>query len=245
MVYARRGPDLADFTGIARTKVPEAIAAQIQSLIAAKKLQPGDRLPSERELARALGASRNSLREALRSLATLGFLEIRHGEGAFLRQPNLEPLVTPLTHLMGSERAMLREVVESRRMVELEVVGLAAERVTPEELSNLEVTLKEASSPEGMARKSRRLDLEFEQALGGLARNRVIAMVQKLIHEVYAEAWIRLGKMPLPVEQRNQEHWEIFRAVAARDPGRARAAMARHLAVLDRIIGSHLESPEA
>src|SRR5439155_1183121 len=115
------------FQPVRRSRVSTDIVRQIQDLIAAEHLQPGDRLPGERELADALSVSRQSVREALRVLDYLGVVVVRPGEGTFVATTPPAPVDASLYSLL-SERSFLLDLLEARRILEEGIVHLAARR---------------------------------------------------------------------------------------------------------------------
>src|SRR6266571_2736546 len=111
---------------IKSTRIYEEIVRQVKQLIAEGRLKSGDRLPPERELAEKFVVSRTSVREALRALESLGLIEIRAGEGTFVRQVSVDALVGPLALMMTSQREAIGELFEARRVLEPAIVALAA-----------------------------------------------------------------------------------------------------------------------
>src|SRR5919204_1811477 len=125
------------------TRIYEEIVRQIKSMIAEGRLKSGDQLPPERDLAEKFVVSRTSVREALRALESLGLVEIRPGEGTFVREASVEALIEPLALLMVSQREAIGELFEARRLLEPSLAALAATRATPEEIQEMERILEE------------------------------------------------------------------------------------------------------
>ena len=103
---------------IKSTRIYEAIVRQVKAMIAEGRLKSGDQLPPERDLAEKFVVSRTSVREALRALESLGLIEIRPGEGTFVREVSVESLIEPLALLMLSQREAIGELFEARRLLE-------------------------------------------------------------------------------------------------------------------------------
>ncbi|MFC1491196.1 FadR/GntR family transcriptional regulator, partial [Nitrospinota bacterium] len=126
---------------VKRTRLYEDVVAQIEHLIRTKKLCPGDQLPSERELAATLGIGRASVREALRTLDSTGLIEVRSGQGAFLRNISVDPYLTSLreslSFLLDVRDETLLELWEVRQGLEEQVASLAAQRRTDEDVEKL------------------------------------------------------------------------------------------------------------
>src|SRR5262244_2987720 len=137
---APRGMDLAP---IKSTRIYEEIVRQIKSMITEGRLKSGDQLPPERDLAEKFLVSRTSVREALRALESRGLIEIRAGEGAFIRDISVETLIEPLALVILPHREAVGELFEARRLLEPAISALAARRATREELTEMERILEE------------------------------------------------------------------------------------------------------
>jgi DNA-binding FadR family transcriptional regulator len=122
------------FKPVKKTRVYEEIVVKVKHMIEKGRLHSGDQLPSERELAEVFNVSRSSVREALRSLETQGYLESRQGDGTYIARQPVESLVNPLATVIFSEKDGQMELFEMRRLIEPQLAYLAAERATPEEI---------------------------------------------------------------------------------------------------------------
>jgi GntR family transcriptional repressor for pyruvate dehydrogenase complex len=212
------------------SSLPSAIRRSLQDWIAACRLRPGDRLPAERDLAVSLGVGRPALREALRDLAAIGVIEIRHGAGAFLTAPQ-HPALTRLAQLPDAERlARLRQASAARLLVE-EAVALAAAGRPVSALAPAHQELAiAASEPEATVRRGR-LDFSFERALAAAIDDPFLTEMQRNAQRLFAEAWDAAGVIPRPAEERLAQHRAILAAIGAGDRARIRAAMRAHLAI--------------
>ena len=129
--------ELPDVEPIKSTRIYEEIVRQVKALIAEGRLKSGDQLPPERDLAAQFKVSRTSVREALRTLESLGLIEIRPGEGTFVREVSVESLIEPLAHVILSQREAVGELFEARRLLEPALAGLAARRATQDDLHEM------------------------------------------------------------------------------------------------------------
>jgi GntR family transcriptional regulator, transcriptional repressor for pyruvate dehydrogenase complex len=211
------------FTSVRAPRVYEHIVEQVERAIFAGRLRSGDRLPPEREMVHQFRASRVAVREALRTLEHRGLIEVRHGSsgGHFVRHVDAGLLRRDFATLFRLARISLPQLTEARLMVEPEIARLAAERATATDLELLHAALN--GQP---AAKDR-----FHRLMAAAARNPV--------HAVLVEALSDLG---LRVCSEDDEtgtgaHQAIFAAVAAREPERARAAMAIHVVDVQRRLG--------
>ncbi len=215
-----------------------AAQERIKQYIVAHDLHPGDALPTEPTLARELGISRNSLREALKSLETVGLVETRHGIGTFVGQFSLDPLIAGMTlHLTFEVRRdveTLREMLDVRLILELELVRRAAGRHSPEQLATLDalVAAMEARATTNLLAPD--ADRAFHEALYAPLGNRVVPQLLHAFWDVFHAVQDELpGTPPDPVAMA-RHHGDILDAVRAGDGTRAVVEMRRHFAVIAR-----------
>src|SRR5438067_1403458 len=181
----RRADDPAVELGpIKSTRIYEEIVRQVKQLIAEGRFKSGDRLPPERELAEKFVVSRTSVREALRTLESLGLVEIRPGEGTFVREVSVESLIEPLALVMASQREAISELFEARQMLEPALAVLAARRATPEELHEMERILEEQAKEVAAGRTGLEQDAEFHSAIGAAAHNRAITRIAHAVMDL-------------------------------------------------------------
>src|ERR1700679_2746810 len=130
-----------DFEAIRRNKVYEEVAKQIERLIS-KKLKPGDKLPSERELAEMLRVSRSSIRDAIRSLELIGLVEPRQGAGTIVRELSAGTKISSFTTALERKRKNEPEFRDSARTLNPRLSARAATHASAEELAEMEDILK-------------------------------------------------------------------------------------------------------
>ncbi|MFC7373394.1 FadR/GntR family transcriptional regulator [Fictibacillus iocasae] len=138
-------------------KVYIEILKKIKSIISEDGLQPGDKLPSERELTDRLCASRSSVREAFRALELLGLIETRRGEGTFIREATGHRLVEVLASFILNDTKAQEDLAETRHIIIKDCVELTCSRISDEETEHLEVLAREAESVPEAARKFEKL----------------------------------------------------------------------------------------
>ncbi|MCD6397239.1 MAG: FadR family transcriptional regulator, partial [Spirochaetaceae bacterium] len=122
---------------IKKRRLSEEVLRKLQSMIIDGTYKTGDQLPSERELSELFQVSRASVREALRVLGTLGFLDSRVGigGGTFVKKISIDALLNPFSEILGNEKELIIEMFEFRRILETEIARLAALRRTEEDLT--------------------------------------------------------------------------------------------------------------
>jgi len=217
------------FKPIKKSKVYEEIVAKIKDMVEKGRFKSGDQLPVERELAEVFRVSRSSVREALRSLESQGFIESRQGDGTYIARQPVESLVRPLASVILTEKDDQMELFEMRRMIEPDLAYLAAERATEEEIAMMEKVL--ALQQEQIDRGDFETDVDrnFHYIMARAARNKALLRITDNIMDLLAES----REQYLQVEGRPQKsilrHREVLEAIRARDPERAEKCMLEHL----------------
>src|SRR5271169_5695898 len=165
-----------DFEVVRRNKVYEEVAKQIERLIL-KKLKPGDKLPSERELAEMLRVSRSSIRDAIRSLELMGMVEPRQGAGTIVREISSDSLVNPLTNARKRKEEMVGELLDFRKMLEPPLAARAAMRVSPAEMAEMQEILDRQEEKLSRGESTIAEDTEFHYAIALASGNSVVRKV--------------------------------------------------------------------
>lgn len=221
------GPMLAPFSR-SREPVSNEVAQVLLTHLVSGEYKPGQRLPPERALADSLGVGRSLIREALKALTLLGLIEVRPGDGTYLRRrpSNLLPASFEWGLLLGENQ--LEDVMEARQELEVVLAGLAAERRTDEDIAELRVLL-EAMRDATEATDFVAADVAFHLRVAQAAKNSVLQSMhggtQSLLH-----AWIsRVIAAADETKPSYLEHEPVFQAISDGDVAAARSAISRHL----------------
>ena len=218
-----------------RSKVYEQVAEQLQKRIL-QQLKPGDLLPAERELARLLGVSRSSIRDAIRSLELIGLLEPRQGVGTIVREPSADSVTNPLTGVLLRKRKMVGELLEVRKMIEPPLARRAALHVSGTAIAAMEKILTRQHDKVRHGELAIEEDSEFHYQIALAADNSVVLKVVDVLMDLLRETRER----SLQVEGRQQKalggHRRILTALKRHDAGAAETAMRRHLQEIERIV---------
>jgi GntR family transcriptional repressor for pyruvate dehydrogenase complex len=225
-----------DLLPIKATRIYEEIVRQVKQMIGEGRLKSGDQLPPERELAEKFVVSRTSVREALRTLESLSLIEIRPGEGTFVREVSVEALIEPLARVITSQRAALGELFEARRLLEPALAALAATRATPEAIQEMERILEEQAKEIAAGKTGLAQDAAFHAAIGIAAHNRATTRIAHAIMDLLAESREESLNTPGRPARSHQDHRRILAAVAARDERAARQAMLDHLEAVEQLV---------
>lgn len=228
-----------------RGTVTQRAIERIKAMIGEGLLEPGQRLPTERELAAQLGISRSSMREAIRALTVLGVLEARHGSGIYVTQLQAGDLLETFGVVADLSRgSRLVELLEVRRILESTAAALAAARITPEQLALVEEHLagmNATDDPEEILAH----DLAFHRVVAAAAGNETLAAILEGLSSRTFRARVWRGHREEDAYARTRrEHAAIHRALRARDPEAARAAAAAHVGEVEESLRARL-SPEA
>lgn len=230
---ADRGMHLAP---IKSTRIYEEIVRQIKTMIAEGRLTSGDRLPPERELAEKFLVSRTSVREALRALESLGLVEIRPGEGTFIREASVDRLIEPLALVMVSQRESIAELFEARRLIEPAIAGLAAARATPDEVQEMERTLEAQAREVAAGRTGFAQDAEFHAAIGRAAHNEAITRIAHAVMDLLTQSREESLNTPGRPTRSHEDHRRILHAIAGRHVAAAEEAMRDHLVAVEALV---------
>ncbi len=234
-VALRSNLDLKDIKPVTRTSLSDEIVEQIIDLISRDVLKPGERLPAERELCKTFGVGRTSLREALRSLAVMGILDGRVGEGTFVCNNNRKHLEKVLQWGFLLDRKKVQDLVETRLTLESQTAFLAAQRATADDLAEIERALAGMEGAVGEPDRFLEFDLHFHLLIAQATQNSILASLLGTTR-AYLQEWIK-GSLAQPTAPGKGErarlslnqHGRILSALEERRPEEAREEMSAHI----------------
>lgn len=237
-------PEVAqpEFEIVRRQKVYEAVAEQIERLISTK-LNPGDKLPSERELAEMLQVSRGSIRDAIRSLELIGLVEPRQGAGTIVRANKLES-VKSIADALKQQQEMVADLLDFREMLEPPLAARAAKNATAQQLRVMEDILrrqerKMMTGDHGMVE-----DANFHYCIAHASGNRVVLKVLDLIMDLLKDTRQRALQVSGRPQRSLNGHRRILDAITRRDPEAAHAAMRLHIREIQDVVLKNFEPGE-
>lgn len=224
---------VADAAPVVAVDERAALIGAILRLAAEARLPPGARLPAERELADRLGAGRNAIREAIAVLEALRMVERRPNSGIYLRPAervgSLDALVLQADLGVPLTRAEVDELVELRRMMELQGTALASERRTAADLVRLEATLATGAAAVDRGEAYAAHDADFHLAVAEATGNRIFLRVVNSFYLLSRERRRRYFADGSRAAGSQAQHAEMLEAIRDRDAPRATAIMSRHL----------------
>ncbi len=213
---------------IERQRVHEKISEQINKMISDGVLKPGDQLPSERDLAERFKVSRNSVRDALRTLEARGLLEIRQGGGTYVQASRAADFYQDMLELMVQKNEMIGAVLQLRQIIEPGVAYYAALNATPQYLRKLEEILSAHEMKAALGDPGVEEDSLFHRTIAEMTGNKLLIHLLDMINESLEDTRDMLLKYNDSSTRKG--HRRILRSLQEHDPKEAREAMMAHLA---------------
>ncbi len=216
-------------------RIPDVVAHQLETRILEGSLKPGDRLPSERELAGELGVSRPSLREAIKKLVTRELLVSRHGGGTYVTDRLASSLLDPWQQLMDQHPSLQEDVFEFRYLLESSAAELAARRATDDDLQRIEQAyVRLAAAYAGNERSVQvAADVAFHLTIAETAHNalygHLVGSLMRLLHEHVRRTLRDIAVSAETGRQLMAQHAAIRDAIRAQQPAEARHAAQEHI----------------
>ena len=224
---------------IARFKISDSVAAQLEQLIGDGAYKLGERLPSERVLSEQFGVGRSSMREALRVLEARGLVSIAHGVGVHVTEP---PVSGDLRSLLVLEGCTVPELFEVRRALECPAAASAAKRVTPAEAARLKELLEEMEDPELSDDEYVEKDAELHRAIMLATHNALLIELYDTTRHLFVEYSARVIRFPGRRGTAHEGHAAIVDAIVHRKPQLAQKAMSAHLLAAEQQIVENLDA---
>jgi DNA-binding FadR family transcriptional regulator len=221
------------FSPVSSGRISAEIVDQIKRAIREGQLSPGDRLPPERTLAEQFGASRVTVRDALRILEASGLIEIRVGArgGAFVTAPASEIVGEGLANMIMLASLSAEEVTEARFMLELGMMPMVCERATDDDVAALAEICERAEQALQNNSYGVELSAEFHTRLARCAHNTAIEMIVNSFHGPLLMSLLRAKAVAPEMGGKGvEEHKELVDAIRERDAKRAHWIMSQHLA---------------
>jgi len=225
-------------------KIYKQIVDQIGQLVAEGQLKPGDRLPSERELVERFQVSRASIREAISALEMMGLIEVRSGEGTYIRQISIDSVVAPLAWMLFLEKDTDLELYEARKILEVQAAGLAAARAEEDEINAVFEALEIMRMDLANHRLGEDADHSFHYAIAKATHNKILFRLMNTISDTMRKT-LESSRSKL-YEDRNsperlyKEHYSIYEAIRDHDVENAQKLMLDHLVGVEKQLESYL-----
>jgi GntR family transcriptional repressor for pyruvate dehydrogenase complex len=220
---------------IRRTRVHEEVASRLEHMIL-EELRPGDKLPPERQLAGMFSVSRTSIRDAIHTLELVGLVAPRQGAGTVVRELRVDAVLNPLASVLISQRKLLGELLEVRRMIEPPLAARAAIHATPEEIAEMEDILRRQEEKVQRGELAIEEDSEFHYAIAMAADNTVILKILDVLMDLLRQTRERSLQAEGRLQKSFAGHCRILEALRRRDAKAAESEMRRHVHEIERIV---------
>jgi len=236
-----------DFKPIKPKKIYEEIVEQIKEMIVRGELNPGDKLIPERELADRLQVGRSAVREAYRTLEAIGIIDIRPGEGTFVREIGTKSMTDIMSLAVLTGKDTLFELLELRKIIETEASSLAALRRTKEDLNNMKYWLDKMNEDINRGSLGDLSDLKFHYAITDAAHNSLLMRLMNSISETMIKEMKnvreKLYLTPGTPKRLYEQHVIIYQAILNGDEKEARDAMMNHLINVEKGLIQNMSRP--
>ncbi len=218
---------------IRRRKLSDEILDRLLQLIEQGEVEPGGFLPSERELMLRFGVGRPAIREALQSLASMGIIQIQHGERSrrvsLGPQTVLDQIDRSVRHLLQTSPELRDHLREARLSFEAGMVRLAARQAKDSDIAALRTALERQRSARGDTARFVAADIAFHNAIAAVSGNPIYVAVSQALLQWVFELFPRLLRVPGVEDLTLKEHDTLLDAITAHDEERAVRALAAHL----------------
>ncbi len=221
----------------------KAVCDHIKQYIIENNLKPGDPLPSEGQLADDLGVGRGSVREAVKSLQSLGIIDVQHGTGLSVRELNFDPMLETFKFGMQFDARSIAELLQIRILLETAVIGKAVEKIEPAALQDLEDLLALWEDHNRQGKSFIELDEDFHRILYSALDNKTLMQLFNVFWDAFWELELGDTLKPDPASEL-RKHREILDAVKARDAELAHERLLRHFEFISEQIEQYRQSSE-
>jgi GntR family transcriptional repressor for pyruvate dehydrogenase complex len=221
------------FHPIMGSRAFEEVVDQITFAIRAGVYRVGDRLPTIDQLSRLMGTSRPTVGDAIEVLSGGGVVEARRGMNGGIAVVSEDIPVTLMRRAGGWRRAAIRELVEARRAVEMELALLAGERATEQDIQTMREAVTMLEGVRGDPRKWQQYDYLLHYAIGRAAKSELLAYFQHMILEQLAMLLPGYYAEEEDPDQLIHSHRETLAAIQSRNPERIRSVMQAHVGILE------------
>ncbi len=221
-----------------RERLYQEIVEHIQGEILGGRLKPGDRIPAERELATHFAVSRAAVREAIKSLAEKGLLDVQVGKGSYVAALSTDHVVESMSLLLRDAHNTPEHVQEAREILEVPIVRLAAQNRTPAHLTRLEELLRMMESQRHISRAFIEADSDFHHELARATGNPVLDILSRTLLTLLRSERVFMVGFRDEIHGAIASHRAIYAAVEARDADLAAQAMAEHLRHVSAVLRS-------
>ncbi|GAK02525.1 lactate-responsive regulator LldR [Geomicrobium sp. JCM 19037] len=226
-------------------KIYEEVADSLKGAIEKGDLKPGDRLESVEKLAERFAVGRSAIREALSALRATGLVDIRHGEGTFVRSYESIDLKIPYSSLLLVNPKEIKELLEVRKILEVGSVQAAAKHRTEEDLQQMKEALHLMNIHMDDEKLGEKADWAFHMQVARASKNDMLVRLLQSVADLTVETMLETRRIWLysekvRAEQLHEEHMAIYTAIEKRQVARAGELMMDHLQSVESLLSQYI-----
>lgn len=226
-------------------KIYEEVADALLSMIKGGDLQPGDKLDSVQQLAENFQVGRSAIREALSALRAMGLVEMKQGEGTYVRQFDPDFISLPVTAAVLMKKEDISYLLEVRKVLEVGTVGAAAVKRTMDDLQSMKIALEQMKAASGNEELGEKADFDFHMSIAAASQNPLLVNLMNNVSEMMLETMKETRRLWLYSEQTtsdrlHQEHMQIYEAIVAQDAIKAQDLMLKHLTSVENVLVKYI-----
>ncbi|MDN4522950.1 FadR/GntR family transcriptional regulator [Fictibacillus fluitans] len=230
-------------------KIYEEVAEALHEMIRKGELKPGEKLDSVQQLAENFQVGRSAIREALTALKAMGLVEMRQGEGTFVREFDASAMIFPLSTAILMNQKDIKHLLQVRKILEGGAAALAAENRTESDIETLTQALKEMKEAVGNKELGEQSDLNFHLAIAGASKNPMLGQLMNTVSDMMVETMKETRRIWLYSEETTMErlHWEhaqILEAVVEQNGFKAQNFMMSHLEHVEKILNRYVNQSQ-
>lgn len=226
-------------------KTYEIVAESIINMIKSGDLQPGDRLDSIQRLSKRFGVSQSAVREALSGLRVMGLIEMRQGEGTYVKSYDPTHFSLPVSTAFLMKREDVRDLYELRKILEVGAARLAAKYRDEKDLQQMKVTIDEMALAKERGEMGEKADLKFHMIIANATCNKLLINLMNNVTDIMRETITETRRLLLHTEDRAtillDEHKLIYQAIKEKKPELAAQYMYAHLADVEKTLFKYLD----
>jgi GntR family transcriptional repressor for pyruvate dehydrogenase complex len=212
-----------------RDQLYQRVASHVEELIVSGELNPGDKLPPEREWAQQMDVARGVVRESVKLLAERGLVDVVPGRGTFVAEFGAEPLLAQFDRSIKIAGVSQGELTEARYALEVAIAGCAAQRATASDLTNLERAIQEMDNNITAPQAFTEADLSFHRYMAEATQNKIFPLLIDVMVDSLRAVRYKIFQTPGAPDRGQMWHRRILEAIRLADAEGAREAMRRHL----------------
>ncbi|AKO91468.1 FadR/GntR family transcriptional regulator [Priestia filamentosa] len=230
-----------EYKKIKPRKIYEQVAEELLLNIKNGDLKPGDKLDSVWQLAENFQVGRSAIREALSALRAMGLIEMRQGEGTFVREFDPSMISLPITTAVLMKKEDIENLLEVRKVLEVGASGAAASKRTEEDLTNMKNILEKMLNSVGDEELGEKVDFQFHLAVAKASQNPLLVGLMNNVGEMMLQSMRETRRVWLYSKETTSqrlydEHMQIYKAIEAMDVRRAQDLMISHLMSVEAVL---------